>query len=147
MVENHQGLVDCMANIRVIMHRIREMNIQARDFQCNYRQLYEVCTMGLKNKLMEIQARRRVDKGRLREFLANRVNYMVEKFGNLSQQADESRRELLRHDDLDLTVIATGSYLYVITTANETRTKSSSSLPHPHYDNLFLTGSSVEAPL
>ncbi len=46
-----------MENVALIIDRLRGLNILERDYQCNFRALYEVSMMGIKNKLMEVQAR------------------------------------------------------------------------------------------
>jgi hypothetical protein len=91
-----------MENIGITINRLRGMNILEREYQCNYRALYEVSMMGLKNKLMEVQARMKWDKDRARDYCVNRVDYMAGQFGTFSVQAEDCRKELLRFDDMDL---------------------------------------------
>ncbi len=101
-VELEERLRTTMENASVIIDRLRGLNMLEREYQCNFRALYEVSMMGIKNKLMEVQARVKRDKNRAREFLVNRIDYMAGKFGSCSVQAEDCRRELLRFDDMDL---------------------------------------------
>jgi hypothetical protein len=91
-----------MENIGITVNRLRGMNMLEREYQCNYRALYEVAMMGIKNKLMEVQARIRRDKDRARDCLVKRVDYMAGQFGTFSVQAEDCRKDLLRFDDIDL---------------------------------------------
>jgi exonuclease III len=100
--EMEERLGTTMENILVVTDRLRGLNMLEREYQCDYRTLYEVAMMGIKNKLMEVQARMKRDKNRARENLVRRVDYFSGKFGALSVQAEDCRRELLRFDDLDL---------------------------------------------
>jgi exonuclease III len=100
--ELEDRLRNTMENIGITVNRLRGMNILEREYQCNYRALYEVSMMGLKNKLMEVQARMKRDKDRGRDYLVNRVDYMAGRFGTFSVQAEDCRKELLRFDDIDL---------------------------------------------
>ncbi len=101
-LELEERLSNTMENVGLIINRLRGLNMLERDYQCDYRALYEVSMMGIKNKLMEVQARIKRDKNRAREFLVNRIDYMAGKFGSCSVQAEDCRRELLRFDDMDL---------------------------------------------
>jgi hypothetical protein len=58
--------------------------------------------MGIKNKLMEVQARIKRDKDQARDYLINRVDNMAGKFGAFLVQKEDCRKDFLRFDDLDL---------------------------------------------
>jgi hypothetical protein len=61
--ESRIRYMECFTNIDVIVTRIRSRNYIEQNFgEYSYRQLYEVVTIGIKNKLMEIQGR--IKKGR-----------------------------------------------------------------------------------
>jgi hypothetical protein len=87
-------------NIAIVMGRFPEMaNLIEGEFSCNYKQLYEMIMMGLKNVLVAVQNRRAKEQTATRDFLINRINYMEEKFGVNSTQAGDTREQLLRFDD------------------------------------------------
>jgi hypothetical protein len=78
-----------------------------RNLSCNYRKLYEVITMNIKNSLMSIQNRRKNEDRTAREFLIERIVYMENTFGVDSYQAFEQSESLLRYDDVKLKERAT----------------------------------------
>jgi exonuclease III len=119
--ELKERLNNTMESIGVVINRLRGFNMLEREYQCDYRALHEVSMMGIKNKLMEVQARVKRDKERARENLVNRVGYMAGKFGAFSVQAEDCRRELLRFDDLDLKNRA-GKFRDFLIENNETAT-------------------------
>ncbi len=55
--ELEERLRTTMENASLIIDRLRGLNMLERDYQCSFRALYEVSMMGIKNKLMEVQAR------------------------------------------------------------------------------------------
>jgi hypothetical protein len=69
--ELEERLNNTMINIGVVINRLRGFNMLERGYQCDYRTLYEVSLMGIKNKLMEVQARIKRDKERARESLVH----------------------------------------------------------------------------
>jgi hypothetical protein len=96
-------------NINVVLGRLEGKNILERGFTCNYRTLYEVVMISLKNKLMEVQGRIKSNNSKVRDDLIKRCEYMARKFGEQSVQADDCRAELLRYDDVNLKMRA-GKY-------------------------------------
>jgi hypothetical protein len=59
---------ECLQNMDLIIERMRGMNVLEKDFGgYGYRTLYEVVTMGLKNKMMEIQGRIKRKRSNMRE--------------------------------------------------------------------------------
>jgi hypothetical protein len=109
-------------NIRVVTNRLEGFNILERDFTCNYRSLYEVVLISLKNKLMEVQGRIRANKTKFRDDLIKHCEYMADKFGEQSLQAEDCRAELLRHDDVNLKMRA-GKYREFLESNNEKATR------------------------
>jgi hypothetical protein len=80
----------------LIIERMRGMNVLEKEFGgYGYRTLYEVVTMGLKNKLMEIQGRIKRNRSNMREYLLGRIQYMIHTFGDNTVQAEDARGELL----------------------------------------------------
>jgi exonuclease III len=55
--ELEERLRTTMENASLIIDRLRGLNMLEREYQCNFRALYEVSMMGIKNKLMEVQAK------------------------------------------------------------------------------------------
>jgi hypothetical protein len=109
-------------NIRVVTNRLEGFNILERDFTCNYRSLYEVVLISLKNKLMEVQGRIKANKTKFRDDLIKRCEYMADKFGEQLLQAEDCRAELLRHDDVNLKMRA-GKYREFLESNNEKATR------------------------
>ncbi len=80
--ESRNRYTECFTNIDVIVTRIRSRNFIEQNFgEYSYRQLYEVVTIGIKNKLMEIQGRIKKGKTRVRDLLLGRCDYMKQQFG------------------------------------------------------------------
>jgi hypothetical protein len=93
-----------------------------REFTCSYRSLYEVVLISLKNKLMEVQGRIKANKSKYRDDLIKRCEYMADKFGDHSLQAEDCRAELLRYDDVNLKMRA-GKYREFLENNNEKATR------------------------
>ena len=110
------------ANIALIMARLEEYHILERQFTCNYRTLYEVCMMGIKNKLMTIQGRIKQDTVRMREYLLSKSDYLKQTFGTESVQYLDAREDILRFDDRELREKA-GKYKEFLDENNEKPTK------------------------
>jgi hypothetical protein len=109
-------------NINVVLGRLEGKNIMERGFTCNYRTLYEVVMILLKNKLMEVQGRIKSNNSKVRDDLIKRCEYMARKFGEQSVQADDCRAELLRYDDVNLKMRA-GKYREFLEKNNEKATR------------------------
>ncbi len=83
-------------NIETVVNRLPGIEeLVDREMSCNYRKLYEVIVNGLKNVMVSIQQRRARGENETREYLISRVQYMVDKFGEDSMQAEEQRELLL----------------------------------------------------
>jgi hypothetical protein len=96
------------ANINVIYNRLPSIDeMLNRNFSCDFRQLYEVCTMGIKNRLVALQKQRAVELKLQRENIIDRIHYLERKFGENSIQASDEREKLLRLDDRNLKERAT----------------------------------------
>ncbi len=74
-MELEERLGNTMENMGFVINRLCGFNMLEREYQCDYRTLYEVAMMGIKNKLMEVQARIKWDKDRAREYLINKGLY------------------------------------------------------------------------
>ena len=74
-------ITDGEANARLIIRRLGDHNLLLRRFSCDYRRLYEVCMVQLKNKLMEVQGRIKLDKSRAREYLLSKCDEARDNFG------------------------------------------------------------------
>jgi hypothetical protein len=91
------------ANLSVMINRIPKIeNLLEREFSCNFRQLYEVCTMNLKNRLVALQKQRINELNINRDNLLERIRYLESKFGANSVQALDEKDKLLRMDDQKL---------------------------------------------
>jgi hypothetical protein len=73
-----------------------------REIKCNYRVLYEVIGMEIKNRLLKIQKRIKEDKRGYRAWLVEKEEYMSRMFGEESLQRQEVKDEILRCDDAEL---------------------------------------------
>jgi hypothetical protein len=101
--ESRNRYMECFTNIDVIVTRIRSRNFIEQNFgEYSYRQLYEVVTIGIKNKLMEIQGRIKKGKTRVRDLILGRCDYMKQQFGDGSLQHEDAKAELFRYNDRDL---------------------------------------------
>ncbi len=90
-------------NINVVKGRMPEMSeLISRQFNCNYRTLYEGLIMGVKNVLVEIQSRMKRDDKFLRGQLLKREEYTKTVFGEQSQQWYDAKEAILRFDDVQL---------------------------------------------
>ncbi len=99
-IELNERLNNVMININRVIGRLpRTDKLMGRDFECDYRRLYEVIVNGLKNVMVAIQNRRATAEKETRGYLVNRIRYMEEKFGIGSEQAEEQREKLFRFDD------------------------------------------------
>jgi exonuclease III len=91
------------ANIDVVKGRLPGIDeLLDRNFTCNYRVLYEVIGMEVKNRLLKIQRRIKMDKRGYRLWLVQKEEYMARTFGEDSLQRHEVRDEILRCDDAEL---------------------------------------------
>jgi exonuclease III len=91
------------ANIDVVKGRLLDIvELLDRDITCNYRALYEVIGMEVKNRLLKIQKRIKMDKRGYRLWLVEKEEYMARTFGDVSLQRQEVRDEILRCDDAEL---------------------------------------------
>ncbi len=96
------------ANIRVVRERLPHIDeLMTREYTCDYRQLYEVVMMNLKNRLVSLQKQRVIESKETRETIILRIRYMESKFGAESMQAADERDKLLRFDDINLKERAT----------------------------------------
>jgi hypothetical protein len=96
------------ANINVVCSRLPRVEVLLnRNFSCDFRQLYEVCTMGIKNRLVALQKQRGIEAKLQRELIIERIRYFEEKFGENSMQVGDEREKLLRYDDIKLKERAT----------------------------------------
>jgi hypothetical protein len=57
----------------VVTNRLEGLNLLEREFTCNYRSLYEVVLINLKNKLMEVQGRIKSNKSKQRDELIKKM--------------------------------------------------------------------------
>jgi hypothetical protein len=90
-------------NINVIKGRMPVLSeLISRQFNCNYRTLYEGLIMGVKNVLVEIQSRMKRDEKFLRGQLLKREEYTKNVFGERSQQWYDAKEAILRFDDVQL---------------------------------------------
>jgi exonuclease III len=90
-------------NMNVIKGRMPDFSeLINRQFNCNYRILYEGLIMGVKNVLLEIQKRMKSDDKLLRERLLRREEYTKNVFGERSQQWHDAKVAILRFDDVQL---------------------------------------------
>ncbi len=95
-------------NTETIINRFPLMsNILESEFSCNFRQLYEVTLMNLKNRLVALQKKRILEGKEERNAIIDRIRYMENKFGENSLQASDEREKLLRFDDVKLKERAT----------------------------------------
>jgi exonuclease III len=107
-IETRRNLETNQTNIGVIKDRLPDINeLMGRAFTCNYRTLYEGVIMGVKNVLMEIQRRRRVDDNIVRDKLLLNEDRMRTVFGVNSQQWFDAKESILRFDDVKLKERAT----------------------------------------
>jgi hypothetical protein len=91
------------ANIDVVKGRLPDIDeLLDRNFTCNYRVLYEVIGMEVKNRLLKIQRRIKMDNRGYRLWLVQKEEYMARTFGEDSIQRHEVRDEILRCDDAEL---------------------------------------------
>jgi hypothetical protein len=95
-------------NIAIVLNRFPATEVLMEDvFSCSYKQLYEMIMIGIKNTLVTIQTRRTKEQTATRDYLINRIRYMERQFGETSEQAEDIREKLLRHDDMLLKEKAT----------------------------------------
>jgi hypothetical protein len=95
-------------NIAIVLNRFPAMEVLLEEaFSCSYKQLYEMIMIGIKNSLVAIQTRRTKEQSATRDYLINRIKYMEQQFGETSEQAEDIREKLLRHDDMLLKEKAT----------------------------------------
>jgi exonuclease III len=115
------GTVD--HNIGTVINRFPVMqDLLERDFSCNYRKLYEVVLMNVKNRLVALQKKILSENSEERNLILGRIIYMESKFGENSQQADDERDKLLRFDDNKLKERAT-AFREFLDVNNEKATK------------------------
>ena len=88
-------------SIAVVIDRLKNFDL-SRDINCSYRVFYEVASIGVKNKLMEIQGRIKNGKKIIRNGLVERCMHMNSTFRPNSEQAHDAREALLNFDDNDL---------------------------------------------
>jgi hypothetical protein len=105
-----------------MLTRLSDYNILDREFSCNYRSLYEVLTITLKNRLMEVQGKIKANNEKARDTLLKKGAYMRGKFGDDSVQAWDYRQELLLFDDAELKKRA-GKYREFLENNNEKATR------------------------
>jgi hypothetical protein len=95
-------------SIETTTNRLPEMSvILESEFSCNFRQLYEVTLMNLKNRLVALQKKRILEGREERNAIIDRIRYMETKFGEDSLQAGDEKEKLLRFDDVKLKERAT----------------------------------------
>ncbi len=95
-------------NIELVKSRLPDIDeLLDRGIDCNYRVLYEVIGMEIKNRLLKIQKRIRDDKRGYRSWLVEKEDYMSRVFGENSLQRLEVKDEILRCDDAELKENAT----------------------------------------
>jgi hypothetical protein len=91
------------AGIDVVKGRMPSIDeLLDRNLTCNYRVLYEVIGMEVKNRLLKIQRRIKMDNRGYRLWLVQKEEYMARTFGEDSLQRHEVRDEILRWDDAEL---------------------------------------------
>ncbi len=90
-------------NIGVVLRRLPLMeDLITRELGCDFRQLYEMIMMGLKDSLMGLQKRKKERDLEKREWLMSNVHGMENMFGENSDQAESAREAVLRYDDVKL---------------------------------------------
>jgi hypothetical protein len=90
-------------NIVTVMDRLPTfVDLMERDFTCDFRKLYEVTVMNLKNRLVALQNKRILERNEERDGILNRIQYMEHKFGANSVQTNDEKEKLLRFDDAKL---------------------------------------------
>jgi hypothetical protein len=90
-------------NMNVVKGRLPLLtDLVSREFNFDYRVLYEGMIMGVKNVLMGIQKQKSRDDKMFREQLLRREEYTKSVFGENSQQWFDSKDAILRFDDVQL---------------------------------------------
>ncbi len=61
-------------NIEIVVNRLPSMaNLMARDFTCDFRKLYEVTIMNLKNRLVSLQKKHITERNEERDAILDRI--------------------------------------------------------------------------